>query len=551
VSRYRKILHTLRDAFPQPESDLIRDAYLVQTVARALDEVDALKSEVPILGVREPLDYAAAKTAQLPESISPLEKVTKELVSYLKGVSIWGHSRNQINVVPPPTIPSLVGTLLAGLYNPNIAWDKYSHKVAVAEVEVVAITAALIGYDRDRAGGVFTFGGTGTVLYGIKVGLEKAIPGAMKIGVSREEKAVIFASDRSHYCHDNVAGWLGIGTDNLIQIPTNDRNEMDIKQLRQQAYQVLSDGGKIAGIICTMGTTDAFGIDNLEAVVKLRDELVAEFGLPYQPHVHADAVIGWAWSVFNDYPWDENPLGFHRRTIRALAAARDRIQHLHLADSVGIDFHKTGFTPYISSLVVFKDQKDLELLTRNKDDISYLYDSGEYYPGTYTLETSRSGGGVLAALANLRLFGQEGWQATIGHLIEMTELLRDHLGGYPATTVLNDKNYGPVTLFRVYPDGVDTFNIQETEFNDSKYREQLKLHNDYNRRIYEYIDREAMSGRGVLLSWTKCYRHTTYDNGEPPEPVPALKSYILSPFVDEKSIQAVVEKVLEARKKCA
>lgn len=176
VASYRDILNSIRLAFPQPVSDLIHDAYLVQTVARALDRVDALKSELPILSVRQPLDYSAAQEIRLADKPQPLELVIEELVSYLKGMTIWGHPRTQQNVVPPPTIAALVGMMLAELYNPNLGWDEYSHKVALAEVEVVAMIAALIGYDPKLASGVFTFGGTGTTLYGMKVGLEKALP---------------------------------------------------------------------------------------------------------------------------------------------------------------------------------------------------------------------------------------------------------------------------------------------------------------------------------------------------------------------------------------
>lgn len=541
---YRDILDSIRLAFPQPVSDLIRDAYLVQTVARALDRVDALKSELPLLGVREPLDYSAAQAARLAEQPLSLEAVTEELVSYLEGITIWGHPRTQQNVVPPPTIAALIGMMIAELYNPNLAWDEYSHKIAFAEVEVVAMIAELIGYEPKQAAGVFTFGGTGTTLYGIKVGLEKAIPNSLTNGVRQD--AVVFASDCSHYCRDNIAGWLGLGTKNLVIIPTNYRNEIDIELLRDKAHAVLSSGLKIAGFICTMGTTDAFGLDNLLEVVQLRDELVAEFGLTYHPHVHADAVIGWAWSVFNNYSFEDNLLGFGPSTRHALALVRKRMRHLHLADSVGVDFHKTGFTPYISSLVLFKTRHDLQLLTRSPERMPYLYHYGQYYPGHYTLETSRSGAGVLAALANLKLFGIQGLQVLLGHLVEMTQLLRKYLEGNAFTTVLNDDNYGTVTLFRAYPDGVETPDIKEQELIDPAFRNALLRHNDYNRCIEEYVHKEAMAGRGVVISRTDCYRHTSYG-----EPVVALKSYIMSPFVDETSVQLVVDKVLKARKKIA
>ena len=539
---YREKLDKIRLAFPQPVSDRVHDSYFVHSIMRALDRVDALKSEVPVLGPREPLDYGAAQQARLPDGSSTVEEVTANLVDYFKGLTIWGHPRTQINVVPPPSISSLIATVLTGLYNPNLAWDEYSHKVALAEVEAIAISAALMGYDPARASGVFTFGGTGTTLYGAKVGIEKALPGALHDGVGKG--AVIFASDASHYCRYNIAGWLGLGTNSLISIPSDPRNALRVDLLREQARAVLQSGRPIAAIIATLGTTDAFGLDDLAAIVALRDELVDEFKLSYRPHVHADAVIGWAWQVFNDYDFEANPLGFRPRTVRALAGARQRIRHLDLADSIGIDFHKTGFTPYISSLVLFKQRDDLGLLSRSQDQMPYLYQFGEHRPGMFTLETSRSGMGALAALANLKLLGKEGLRVTIGHLVEMTQLLREHLEGHDSTCVLNRDNFGTVTLFRAYPDGVDTFSIKDQEMTNEAFRETLLRHNAYNRKIYDYVHAEAMAGRGVVISLTDCYRESTYG-----EPVTALKSFILTPFTDEANVEALVDKVLEARAK--
>jgi L-2,4-diaminobutyrate decarboxylase len=537
---YRDQLNKIRLAFPQPVSDRVHDSYFVHSIMRALDLVDSLKSEVPVLGSHEPLDYGAAQAARLPEGSATVEEVTASLVDYFKGLTIWGHPRTQINVVPPPSISSLIATVLTGLYNPNLAWDEYSHKVALAEVEAVAMSAALMGYDPARASGVFTFGGTATTLYGVKVGLEKALPGAMYDGVGAG--AVIFASDASHYCRYNIAGWLGLGTKHLIAIPTDPRNSMRIDLLRDHARATLQSGRPIAAIIATLGTTDAFGLDDLAAIVALRDELVSEFKLPYRPHVHADAVIGWAWQVFRDYDFETNPLGFRPRTVRALAGARQRIRHLKLADSIGIDFHKTGFTPYISSLVLFKERDDLGLLSRTQDQMPYLYQFGEHRPGMFTLETSRSGMGALAALANLKLLGQEGLQVTLGHIVEMTQLLREHLEGHDSTCVLNRDNFGTVTLFRAYPDGVDTFSIKDQEMANEEFRETLLRHNAYNRKIYDYVHAEAMAGRGVVISLTDSYRESSYG-----DPVTALKSFILSPFTDEANVEAVVDKVLEAR----
>ena len=544
TTRYREILRELRLTFPQPVSDRVHDSYLVHLMMRALDQVDAMKSQHPILGECTDYDLTAAGAAELQPAASSIEHVTSILVQHLNGMTIYGHPRTQQNVMTQPTIASVIGTLLSSLYNPNLSWDGTSNGFAMAEVEVIAMLARLVGYDPLQAGGVFTFGGTGTSFYGCKIGLEKACPGAMERGV--RDDAVIVASDASHYCKATVAGWLGLGTRNVVVIPTNDQNEMVLDRFDEACRGLLKQGRKIAAIIVTLGTTDAFGLDDLDAILEHRDRMVADFSLSYVPHVHADAVIGWAWSVFNDYDLEVNPLGFRPRTLRALAGARHRIRHLHRADSIGVDLHKTGFAPYISSAVLVRNRTDFTRLSRDRAEMPYLYQYGDYKPGTFTLETSLPGNGIFAALANLKLFGREGLQTMLGHLVEMAHLLRDHLGAHAFTHVLNGENFGTVTLFRAYPDGVDTFTVPRGEFTDPAYRDSLLRHNDYNRRLAEIIHDEARQGRGVLTSMTECYRQTLYG-----EPIVALKSYILSPFVDEVHVEAVMRQIIEARQRLA
>jgi glutamate/tyrosine decarboxylase-like PLP-dependent enzyme len=252
-------------------------------------------------------------------------------------------------------------------------------------------------------------------------------------------------------------------------------------------------------------------------------------------------VIGWAWSVFDDYDFAANPLGFRGRTVRALAAAVSRVRHLALADSLGIDFHKTGFAPYISSLFLLRDRAEFAAIVRARHTMPYLYHTGEYHPGMFTLETSRSATGVMAALANLLLLGKAGFRTLIGHAVEMAEVLRELIIARPELSVLNDQNYGPVTLFRVYPPGVDTFRVKERERSDPSYGDAVRRHNALNRRVFQRVAAEALAGQGVAIGFTDNYR--TSDGGEP---ICALKSYVLSPFAEESQMHAVVERVLAA-----
>ena len=58
------------------------------------------------------------------------------------------------------------------------------------------------------------------------------------------------------------------------------------------------------------------------------------------------------------------------------------------------------------------------------------------------------------------------------------------------------------------------------------------------------IFERAMQGQGVLLSWTGGYQYPDYPEGPP---LAALKSFIMSPWTDQKAIDAVVEQLLELR----
>jgi len=548
LRHYADVLEHLKTYFPSPVSDPIMDGYFVHSVSRFLDQVDSLKSAKPLLGngVKDN-HYDTSQQAVFPEVISSVEDMTELLADYCQGMTIWSHPNAQLNVIPPPTIPSITAFIAAAIYNPNIITDEYAGRFSEAEIQSIAMLSDLVGYDPQQSGGLFTFGGTGTILYGCKLGIEKILGGrGMQEGIREDFK--IFSSDVSHYSRLNVAAWLGVGTKNLIAIPSTSNNEMSLSALEEALRASLGRGEKVAAIIATLGTTDAFGIDDLAAIVHLRNELVEEYGLDYVPHIHADAVIGWAWSVFRDYDFDDNPLGFHARTLRSLTDSLERIESLQLADSIGIDLHKTGYAPYISSVILIKDRRSFALLSREPEQMPYLYQVGHHHPGIYTLECSRSGAGALAALASMTLLGKQGYRVLIGHNVEMAEMLRERLERHDCIQVLNDYNYGPVTLFRVYPPGVDAEKALHSELNDPEYRSQLLVNNEYNRQVFDLIYERVMQGEGVLLSWTLAYRYANYPDAPA---VAALKSFIMSPWTDLKAIDSVVNQVMEVREQIA
>src|SRR5437773_6888697 len=212
VPLYQQRLAALRQAFPAPVSDPVHDGYVAFSLLRTLDRVDALKSQAPILGTPREPDYVSAAEAEMAEHSQSLEAVIPQLVHVLDGMLITAHPRSQVNVVAPPSIASVIGVVLPSMYNPNLCSDESGRGFSEAEVRVASVAARLVGYDPPKAGGVFTFGGTGTLLYGLKIGLEKAVPATLEKGLSKSP--VVLCSQQGHYACTTVAGWLAIGQEN-------------------------------------------------------------------------------------------------------------------------------------------------------------------------------------------------------------------------------------------------------------------------------------------------------------------------------------------------
>jgi hypothetical protein len=74
---YRDLLSQIRLAFPQPVSDRIHDSYFVFSLMRAIDQIDALKSEIPLLGRSRTPDYATARQTRIANDASSVEEAPR------------------------------------------------------------------------------------------------------------------------------------------------------------------------------------------------------------------------------------------------------------------------------------------------------------------------------------------------------------------------------------------------------------------------------------------------------------------------------------------
>ncbi|WP_250461923.1 pyridoxal phosphate-dependent decarboxylase family protein [Microbulbifer litoralis] len=533
----------------------------------------------------------------------------EKCLHYLHNSPIWGHPKNLKNITAGASTSAITAALIANIANSNMVSESFCYELSRAEKLLVRYAAEIIGFCPERASGISTFGGTGTLLYALRVGIEKALrqgpesqlarstpDGSMARGL-HGAKLVVFTSQAAHYSVKTCSSWLGLGSDSVISVPTHADGSLNTQILREalnssitgkateiikssfpeRSVKILESRPNTAGIIATAGTTSGFILDNLHEIRNIRDQFIEDHSLNYAPHLHADAVVGWPWCALNtsemtgsgkSRPSQEATLDLHR--------IAQKIHFIALFDSAGLDFHKTGYTPISSSLILFSNKNkltacspesddDLKLITGSAgSDAHFLFEEGDYHPCNYSLETTRSSSGILSALSNLHTFGIKGIQKilfsltesrrTLCHaLTQSTNLEQEKPGSYSSEKPEKPKEYcnhknktlklfqitniedpGTITIFTALPYWLNKNDIIDNEVHDNDYIS-IAI-SAINKCIYNSLEKLSLKENVTQLSPHKIEGPTQlYEGKISVNNLIALKAHITSPLTDATS----------------
>ncbi|GIU24502.1 putative pyridoxal-dependent aspartate 1-decarboxylase [Shewanella schlegeliana] len=203
----------------------------------------------------------------------------------------------------------------------------------------------------------------------------------------------ILVSERGHYSLAKTADLLGIGRENIIQVPTSDDNKVDVTKMRALAKQLEQDNIRVMAIVGVAGTTETGNIDPLNELADLAAELNC--------HFHVDAAWGGASLLSNKY--------------------RHLLTGVERADSVTIDAHKQMYVPMGAGMVLFKDPTFANAI---KHHAEYILRQGSKDLGSQTLEGSRPGMAMLVH-ACLKVIGREGYEILINNSLEKARYFAD------------------------------------------------------------------------------------------------------------------------------
>ncbi len=342
----------------------------------------------------------AASGFAFPDHGLDTEAIAAELGACCKGSIRWHDPNAAFNITPAPDFDAVAAATLAMVLNPNCLWDVTSGHWLLAEQKIAQALGAGI-FPGHTATGFSTFGGKATLMYGIKMGLAVSDRSHKRQGLNGAY--VILASAAAHYSLEDVADYLGMGTSSVVRISCDMSGSMDPDCFEATLGQCLAAGKRVAAVIVNGGATIDFPVDDASRIKAACLRKEAEYQLDYSIHLHGDTVAGWAWLFADDALLQDGS-----RSSQKVLEAKRRLTCIQETDSVGVDFHKTGLSPYNTTFFLMRRKERLADLGGHLGAPNLDCGHGDLHLHHLTLENSRPATGIAAAYASMLKLGRDG-----------------------------------------------------------------------------------------------------------------------------------------------
>jgi aromatic-L-amino-acid decarboxylase len=228
-------------------------------------------NDMPVRSRTQPGDIYRALPKAPPDTGSPMEEIFADFERIVPpGMTHWQHPRFfayfPSNAAPASVIAEY---LVTGMAAQCMLWQT-SPAATEMETRMLEWLRDGIGLPSDFAG-VIQDSASSATLAAILVMRERALGWAGNTtGLSGGPCLRVYASSEVHSSIDRAIWFSGIGTDNLVRIPTSGAiRGMDPDLLDQAIRADLNAGHKPVGIVACTGGTSTGACDDIAAVVKI------------------------------------------------------------------------------------------------------------------------------------------------------------------------------------------------------------------------------------------------------------------------------------------
>lgn len=413
------------DAFIDPSGE---NAEAVTTLAESV--LETLLSRMTAAEARAPLpEEPTVPSAAIADAPRPASELVEELETVVEDSMNPAHPGYVGHMDTMPTTVSVLGDLVASAVNNNMLSVEMSPVFSELEVRLTESVAAEFGLGPD-AGGVLTSGGSLANLHALSVARNHAFD-VLESGLAGlDREPVLFASEAAHTSLRKAAMLLGLGTEAVVPVETDERSRMRPEALQRAVARAERDGVAPFCVVATAGTTTTGNVDPLPAI----GEIAADEDLWF----HVDAAYGGA--------------------LVLSETERGRLDGIEDADSVTFNPQKWCYVAKTCAMALFADVDALHEefrigapYMRGDDGISNL--------GELSVQGTRRAD-VLKLWLTFQHLGREGLAQLIDESYRLTAMVRDRVVTHDALELASEPETN-VVCFRAVPEGRPTDGLDE------------------------------------------------------------------------------------------
>ncbi len=389
--------------------------------------------QYPVLSRVHPGDLRAALPASPPSEGEPLDRILADFDRLIiPAVTHWNHPGFMGYFAVSGSAPGILGEMLAAALNVNgMLWRT---SPAATELEEVSLAwlRQMLGLS-DEWWGIIT--DTASISTMLALAAAREAPAELRVRelglAGRADVPVlrVYASEESHSSVEKALIALGLGTANLVRIPTDDAFRMEVDALGAAIARDRAEGMRPLAAVATIGTTSTTSVD---PVARIAEVCRAE-----EVWLHVDAAYGGAAAVAPELRWVMDGAG--------------------AADSLVVNPHKWLFTPIDCSALYTRHPEVLrrafslvpEYLTTSgagpdgQDDAVNLMDYGVQLGRRFR---------ALKLWMVIRAFGSRGLAARIRKHVELAQEFARWVAAEPGWCVMAPHPLS-VVCFRFEPEG--------------------------------------------------------------------------------------------------
>ena len=326
---------------------------------------------------------------------------------------------------------ALLGDWITSLSNATMHTYQVGPVATLMELELIRQWNKLVGFTANE--GVMVAGGSQANLIGMMLARHRACPNYKTEGIAATNGKPLraYISDQAHYSNQRAANLLGIGTQNLLAVASDDQGRICTEALEQAIEQDLRQGFQPFYLGLTAGTTVIGAFDKIAKC--------SEVAKRHDIWLHIDG----AWGA---------PVLFSEHNKHLL-------EDSHLADSFAWDAHKLMNVPITAAVILVNHPNALkECVAGGGGEYLFHQDANsDYNLGERSIQCGRRAD-ALKVWLSWKALGNQGFANKVDYLQALKQHCVNMIEQQDKLQMLAPAKYLNV-LFRYVPESTSDENV--------------------------------------------------------------------------------------------